>query len=89
MTTTEKNITDQLSDMCKDAGSNLGAVCLKVGVQRPVLERWKYKTPDTLVNYLASDDKKAYLKQFDNTPRAIEIYLAIKKWCDNNTQEAI
>jgi len=85
MTTTEKNITDQLSDMCKAVGSNLGAVCTELKIQRPVLERWKWKTPTGIEKYLAAQDKAAYIAGLPHKPRSLEIYLAITQWCNDNT----
>lgn len=75
--------------MCKAAGSNLTAVCVEVRVQRAVLERWKYKTPTVIEEYLAATDKQAHLEALNKVPRALEMYLAIVGYCKANKKIAV
>lgn len=88
MDTAKRNITETLSDLCKRSGSNLTAVCTELRIQRPVLERWKYKTPVVIDNYISTLNKKTFLESYNKLPRALEIYLAIIEWCKNNTPSA-
>lgn len=51
-TTKVPSIKAELEAACEDAGTNITAMCVKVGIARSTITRWDKKTPLSMQIYL-------------------------------------